>query len=417
MTEFSDLLLDAPAYGRFRRIVDKNVGFFPELRFADQGLADHRVRIFGGDRVPEIIVSERALVTSEYLGDVIFDASNTGDTERAARSLAVQYGIELFLRNRIQGLAFVAHGYEVLGVMRAPIVDVLRRLADFESADTQVSHLVRVFYPLGHEIGHFDAAQALAPAIFRGDAMIEVCEFNYPLVVEFTGDFDIEAALNRPDSPLFVSHLREEVIADWFAIASLSHLVYQSVSEPTEGRVEFPLLEFVLHALTLPVVNALQSLFLGKEFSKSLVQETALALHCRYSTAIDSIRGMLNAMFVQGANADAVQNQVDAAVDTAVTEMDELFRMVHGALLALYDLQKEFFEFGETEVVEALARILADPQKQVPLGNLMQQIVEDSKGYPLSRANRHFLEESWRSLLTFEKIVIDEDGRVISAKR
>lgn len=420
MTEFSDRLFSTPESTQFRSIIEHNIGIFPELNFADHGLSDHRVRIYGGDRLPEIIVSERALVTSEYLSDVIFSDINSVDTERVARALAVEYGVELFLRNRIQGLKFVAHGYESVGLVRMPIIDVLNRLTDLKSDETRVSRLVRVFYPIGHEIGHFDSAQSLAPAMLRGDAldaMREVGKFNYPLVVDFTGSFDFESALGNPESPLFAPHLREEVVADWFAIAALSHLVYQSVSEASQGKIEFPLLEFVSNMLTIPVVNALQSMFLGKEFSKSLIQETALAQHCRYSTSIDSIRGMLKAMFAQGSDANSVISQVDAAVDTVVTEMDKRFRVVHAALISLYELQREFFQLGETEIMDALVRILKDSQKQLHIGNLLKQIVDDSKGYPLSKTNRRFLEETWNSLLTFDNIVIDEDGRVISAQR
>ena len=403
-TSFSAALQATPEYTVFQEIVKENIGDFPNVSFSDHGLSDHRIRIFDGNRKPEIVISERAIVTSEYLGDVIFHAMNEQSVEHASRLLAVLYGIELFLRNRIQGLAFIAHGYEKLGLMRTKSSAVLSRLVDFSPQDGRVKNLTRIFYPLAHEIGHLPSSQCIAPSMLRGEEFREVIPFNYPLVDNFTGQFDFQDAQVREDSLLFISNLREEAVSDWFAMAALSFLVFRSVSTGPDKKIEFPLFDFLLSALSQSMVNGLQGMLLGSDLSVRNIQEAALAFHCRYSICIDSLRSILKTIF------PGSENVIDDEVDRAFAETDKCFMVIHEALLELFRLQERFFELDENDVTRLISDTALECQKQVTLGNLFKQILDDSRGYPIRAGNRKFLEESWKVLLTFDTVVIGEKG-------
>jgi hypothetical protein len=328
--DFGSGLQALPGFIAFRHLIRNNLGIFPDITFDRTGLSGHRVRFYQDPPAVELRYSERALARSIELADLVVQAKQKNSAAILAAGLFAMRGAEFLKKNRFAGLAFVVRAFRDIRFEAFPHSVVVAKAIESGGKPGATVSLINLLLPLAHEIGHLPEAQRFCPRDILGDKILETYRINYRQVAQFTGTFDYEAALDDPNSPLNLKIVREEVASDFFAALALSNLIAQSFKKAGN---EFPLDVLGQGLLLFPLVMALDALCFKDVAPKRFLQEITLAMHCRYSVMIDSLRGCSKAIFQSQSNFKDVAAVIDEAVDRYVEDFDALYRLTWDAFL------------------------------------------------------------------------------------
>lgn len=410
MDSLSEQTVDSiPAFGEFRKLVTENIGYFPSFHYDRNGLAGHRMRVFRTPPAADIRYSERALVRHICLADVIALAVVQNRSEPLTRGLCLLSGGELLRRNRFVGLAFIAsaiHDYNFVQLGPRPVVDAALKAAHEQGAWRSVINLL---FPLAHEIGHLPESQALCPAAIHGDAIHETYSINYNQVRKFTGEFDYQTSLLNPESPLNLTTLRQEAASDFFAVAAMTHLPMRCASL---GEA-YPLDEVVFGVLTFPLVMGVESMALRWGVGTRDLQDITLAMHCRYSLIIDSVRAAIKAQFRGRQDSAEVARLIDSVVDHHVRQFDSWHVVVWEAFRGYFRLCQRFAQYSNDDILQDLRESRVDARRSLAIAAHLEMLADDVHGYSIYAENQQELREYSHLMRTFDTIVMHGKNALI----
>ncbi|ODA28186.1 hypothetical protein [Planctopirus hydrillae] len=401
-TEPKQSIESIPAFDAFRNLLVENIGYFPTFHYDRNGLAGHRMRIFRTPPAADIRYSERALVRYICLADIITLAVSQNRAELLTSGLCLLAGGELLRHNKFAGLAFIAsafrdHNFVQLGPRQ--VIDTAIRAAHKQVAWRAV---VNLLFPLAHEIGHLPESQKLCPAAIHSDAIYETYSINFEQVRGFTGNFDYRASLLNAESPLNLPTLRQEVASDFFAVAAMTHLPTRCASSDEV----YPLDEIVAGILTFPLVMGAESMALKWGAGKLELQDITLAMHCRYSVIIDSIRASIKAQFRGRQDVAEVCRVIDSAVDHNVSQFDSWHLVVWDAFLDYFRLCQRFAQHSIDDILQMLRESRADARRSLAIASHLEMLADDVHGYSIDPDNHKELHEFSLKMKTFDTIVL-----------
>lgn len=391
------------AFDSFRKLVAENIGFFPKFHYDRNGLAGHRVRVFRTPPAADIRYSERALVRYICLADVITLAVGQNRAEPLTSGLCLLSGGELLRHNKFAGLAFIASAfrdYNFVQLGPRQVIDTALKAAHMPGAWRAVIDLL---FPLAHEIGHLPESQALCPAAIQSDAIYETYSINFEQVRGFTGDFDYRASLSDPESPLNLTTLRQEAASDFFAVATTTRLPMRCNSLDEV----YPLDEVVAGVLIFPLVMGVESMALRWGAATPELQDITLAMHCRYSIIIDSVRAAIKSQFRGRQNAAEVDRLIDSVVDHHVSQFDSWHIVVWEAFRDYLRLCQRFAQYSNDDILQVLRESRADARRSMAIASHLEMLADDVHGYSIDTDNHKELREYSRTMKTFDTIIFN----------
>jgi hypothetical protein len=402
-----------PSFATFRDLVRQDIGYFPNFSCEDVGLSGHRVRVFNDPPSAEILISEGALARYIRIGDILVGAMQRQSIDFVANCLCVETGGELLISNKLQGLALVAHGFKTLKMIRLSKKETLERAVRDSRDQSEVLPLVSLILPLAHEIGHLPQAQAFCPKDVMGNNFLETYRINYKRVLSFTGEFDYAASFSNKSSPLNLATLRQEVAADYFATSILSTLF----AKTTIGQ-QYPISKLTTGLLMFPIAMAFESLSTGRERTASEIREVTLAMQCRYSLMIDSIRASIKSFF--GKRPD--REKLFELIDTEINRIDDLlYALQEGMWMGMRRYSafaKKVASWDSAQVFAYAREATPDEERQINVANYISVLLDEIDPYPLSKGNEAYLRSYSNVLMTFDTAIIDgENVRLIRSPR
>ena len=389
-------------FDTFRDIVVENIGYFPNFHYDEGGLAGHRMRVFRNPPSADIRYSERALARYIAIADIIFTGINQHKPEPITSGLCLLSGGELLRQNKFIGFAFIATAFLDYNFVQIPprqVVDIAIKETEGQGAWHAVINLL---FPLAHEIGHLPESQNLCPAAIYSDAIYETYSTNFNQVRRFTGDFDYKSSLQNPRSPLNLTTLRQEAASDFFAVAAMTSLALKST---TPGE-QYPLSEVVAGIFTFPLVMGIEAIIQRWGLDKRAVQDITLAMHCRYSLIIDSVRGGLKFPFRGRTNAGEIERYIDSEVDQFVNKYDNFYVLLWNAFLEYLQLSHQFAKYTDNEVINLLRKAKMQPHKSAAIAKHIEMLADDVHGYPINSDNHTKLREYSQAMKTFDRIIL-----------
>ena len=391
-----------------RNIISANIGYVPNIKYDPLSLSGHRVRIFRDPSRVDVVYSERSLARYIELADIFWQAQKRDSPEVLAAGLMVTRASDDLRRDKFNGIALLARGLDTIGFKKLPDVKMISTSIAMASAesDTRVYNLAGLFLPLAHEIGHVPEAQAIGPKVIYSNEILETYRLNYARVRSFTGDFNYEASLSDTQSPLNLETLRQEIMSDYFAVNTVCALIVKvwKNGEP------FPLMEFTSSLLSFPLIMALQSICLAGPRSKREVQDITLAMHCRYSVIIDSVRGTLKSVFKSHPNRQEIFAVIDQCVDTSHDAFGPLYVMSWKAIMRFSAVLTEVAPMSADQVLSSVAKTNSDLRRRLVMADYLDVIAFEIAGYPVGSANLKELQAYGRELRTFDTAVIGRDS-------
>lgn len=387
-----------PAFESFRNVVTENIQLFPEVKLDFH--SGHRVQIFDDPgSIPRVFFSKRALARYKCNKDALNYALTDRAPEKLSIAACLLLGRQLLLTNRVVGAAFIAHAFTKVRSEYLPDEKVYEYMVRGVAEDNQ-SAITNLFLPLAHEIGHLEKSQAIAPRVIHTDAFLETYRINYKTIQPITGDFDFAASQNDRESPLYLPLLREEVVADWFAVNTV-FLVNHERSK--DGQ--FQLADVCGSVITFPLVAAFAEMCLTEWRSKHYAQQILLATQCRYSLLIDSMRAAAKRMFPR----------FHKEIDSLMVELDsfhrQAFSMIWNATVQFFALSDGIMNFSDAEVANYV-RDTTPPGQWLHVYDYLVAILDDAAGYPIFESNRSAYRCLFDGMVTFDTVVITDRGVV-----
>ncbi|MDE5446690.1 hypothetical protein GWG65_36105 [Bradyrhizobium sp. CSA207] len=393
-----------PAYETFVRLVTQNIGVMPEIKLDENGTA-HRIQIFDGpDAIPRVLFSKRALARYKCCKDVLGYVLGKKSPESLCNMACLLLGKDLLLNNRFAGAALIAHAFTKLRSKYTCDSEVFDYMLAGVREDNQAA-TINFFHPLAHEIGHLERAQALAPAPIHSDKFLDTYRINYDAIWPIVGDLDYQACQKDEQSPLYLPLLREEVISDWFAVNAVMYLVCHR----TRDR-KFEMTEAFASLVMFPLIAAFEETCLKEWRSTRFTQQVLLATQCRFSILIDSMRATGKKLFPNH-HAD-----VDESMRDMNTLYDEALRIIWQGAVQFMSLSGDLMKLTDFEVAEYI-RKETHKEQWFDLHSYLAAILDDSKGYPIFESNRAALRKAFDTMITFEALVIMDNGVVIIPKK
>jgi hypothetical protein len=396
------------AFPKFQEIIAENIGFFPDISYDRSGSHGHRVQIFDEPAGAEIWYSERALARYKELFDLTNFAHQRNSATIFSACLSIILGGDLIRTNRISGLALMSSGFHALHLEKRSFQKAAYRKIIEYSVDgahqNDVGAIINLLFPLAHEIGHLPQAQALGPKVIWGDEFHKTLKISYNQVRAFTGDFDYSDALGSPNSPLNLGTLREEATCDWFAATAMFYLILKLLPVSSE----YPISIIFGNVLQFPLVMALETVLL-RENSRRAIQEITLAMHCRYSILIDSVRSTPKFIFKDSPKRLDIDKMIDNLTDKTVEEFDNLYRLSWQGAMEFLRCSSEILKMTEAAVVEYVKKICSDARIQIAIGNHINTLLQESSYYPLSEHNQRVFQAIADQFMTFDTVIIDGD--------
>ncbi|MEO8737100.1 MAG: hypothetical protein ABI380_11225 [Edaphobacter sp.] len=374
-------LASIPQFDIFRAIIVENIGYLPEIT-VEGGAYGHRVRIFRGPPAIEVRYSEQSLARYIELSDVVTRAAGHASAPYLASCLFCTQGAELLRGNRLVGLAFIAHGFQTVLYRKLPYGEIIDTAISQASlaVEPNVFALINLFLPLAHEIGHVPEAQALCPAVVMGPAIHDTYRLNYDEVARFTGNFAYEDSLDNVTSPLHLNTLREEIAGDYFAVCTIFWLVSRVLKE---GDV-FPIYIVAMALFMFPLVMALDSVCLSAGKTDRAIQDTVLALHCRYSVIADAIL-MCVKHFFRGSK---VQAEGKNQLQEALNRMSEIYGLTWNGIKQNQNEVLPLLNLDSEDAIFAyFAEATLDSKQLLAISAYLDLIMHEVEPYSLSAHN------------------------------
>ena len=391
-----------PAFPVFRELVAHNIGYFPEFVYDRTGTAGHQLRVFRDPPSAEILYSERALVRHVLLGDVVLAALDRNRVDLLTAGLFLVAGGELLRNNRLAGLALVADAYRIANFRVLRPAEMIEHAVRDATERQSVVVTTNLFMPLAHEIGHLPESQALCPDAIRSGAIYETYRINYDMVRPFTGEFDYEPGWTRADSPLNVGVLTEEAASDFFAVAAVTTLAHRM----TPAGREYPLVQVASGVLLFPLVMGIQAFLLGHGTTRQDLQEMTLAMQCRYSLLVDSLRACIKSPFRQRRNFAEIEPVIDSSLDEVVATFDKMHLLAWEAGVRYLRLLHEVAPRSDRQILSVVAESARDGRQSLAVAQFLDALAADVHGYSISADNQASLRECSAQLRTFDTIVI-----------
>jgi hypothetical protein len=406
--QFLDTLTGLQLFPRFRELIQDNIGYFPTI-FPDPTGFSHQYRQYENPPAAEIRYSTRALARYIEIGDCLLAAKARNDPATLAASLCLVRGSEFARRNRYVGLALIASAFETIRFKKIPNDEILRTALDQSATGDNIPALINLLFPLAHEIGHLTEAQRLCPRAIHGDDIRETYRINYERVRPFTGDFNYARHLNDETSPLCLETLRDEAGSDFFAAAAITHLLARS-------GADYPLTAIATGIFQFPLTMTTEALCV-RDHGKSELQQAILAMHCRYSLLIDSLRAGTKSIF-SGSEAYAeIVGTIDVTINEVVKEFDDHYELVWNGFC---DFAKEFAavaRLDEPQIIARLKESCRDMRRRLAISDYLDTLSRESQAYPISAENLKSLKEYPDLLRTFDTIIVQDNGVILQGSR
>jgi hypothetical protein len=404
MAERQINLSEIPAYESFVELVAKNIEVLPEVKLDENGTR-HRIQIFDEpDAIPRVLFSKRALARYKCSKDVLGYALAKKSPESLCSAACLLLGKDLLLNNRFSGAALIARAFTSLRATYLPDDGVFEYMVKGVREDDQAA-TINFFHPLAHEIGHFSRSQALGPADIHGPKFLDTYRINYKQICPILGDLDYRACQNSEASPLYLPLLREEVISDWFAVNAVIYLICRR-----SQNGEFHMTEAFSNLIMFPLVAAFEETCLKEWRSTQFVQEVLLATQCRYSILIDSMRATAKNLFPRA------HSDIDQALSEIEDYYQESLRTIWDAATQFVSLSGELMKLSDVQIADYVRKTV--PSRQwFHLHAYLTAILKDSKGYPLFESNREALRKAFDSMITFESMVVTDNGVIVIPRR
>jgi hypothetical protein len=396
-------LLEMPEFSIFRELVTQNIGYFPKISIDQIGLSGHRVRIFRDPPAVDINYSERALARYIEMADMISIAKERNSLAVLRGGLFALVGGDFIRRNRFVGLAFIAKGFQEVNIKKLPHKEIISNALAKAATINGNIYLIDLLLPLAHEIGHVSEAQALCPDAIMNDGIYETYRINYEQIVGFTGEFDYSRSMADARSSLNLSILREEAAGDFFGVSAMSWLLNKRLKT---GDI-FPLVELVTGLLIFPLVMALEAISLKHLGTQREIQEVTLAMHCRYSLMIDSVRASTKYMFSKKNNFAQIEPVIDDAINDVVRDFDALYRLTWEAFISYAKDASAIVELDNVEVLNLVGNISVDVRRRLAIADYLDTLSNEVHGYPLRPDNQKKLQDFESALRTFDTIITD----------
>jgi hypothetical protein len=396
-----------PTFSIFRDLIRQNIGHFPDFSCDSVTLSGHRIRVFYDPPSAEILLSERALARYLRVADILVAALQRKNAEFIANCLCIEAGGEFLISNRFQGLALIAHGFKSVHVRRLSVRKGLESATTAAQDPNEVLPLISLLLPLAHEIGHLPQAQAFCPKAVMGEEFLETFRVNYEEVKSFTGEFDYATSLADKRSPINLATLRQEIAADYFATCALSTLFAK-----TNMGQEYPITPLTFGLLLFPIAMAFEDLSLGRGRSPRAIQEASLAMQCRQSVLIDSLRACLKSFFEQRPNRENVFEVIDATINRVHEQLYALQLWMWGGMRSYIELVNKMSSWDFAQVLAYAREATPDVRQQLGVANYISVLLNDLDAYPLSSENEESLRAYTSALMTFDSVVIDGENAV-----
>lgn len=397
-----------PAFAELRSLVIENIGFFPEFHYDSTGTAGHSIRKYADPAAVQIRYSERALLRYLRLTDIVAEAIRRRQSDLIASGLCLLRGGELLRQNRFVGLAFIANAFEGEVYRQLPRQQTLGN-AFQQATQNSVIAITSLLFPLAHEIGHLSQSQSLAPKGLYTDAILETYALNYQLIKHITGEFDYATSLSNPTSPLGLTVLREEAASDYFAVATITHLALRL----TPRGSPYPLSDILNGLLSFPMIMGLESVALCDYAQRRDLQDKVLAMHCRFSIIIDTVRAFVKSLI---ADRNGAHRYIDSVIDEVVAEADSNYDVLwDGCLQYLLKRHNQLSSCTAEGALTMIRAVCGDIRKRLALAELLSATAEDVQGYCIRGENKEHLQHYSDVLRTFESITIDGD-RIVQLK-
>jgi hypothetical protein len=398
---------EIPSFDQFRDLIIENIGYFPKFQYDKKGLSGHRMRVFRDPPAADIRYSERALVRYISLVDLILGAIERNKIEALTSGLCLLRGGELLRHNRFAGLGFIAKAFSsnIKFVQLGP-QQVVENALKASSQCGSMTAIINLLLPLAHEIGHLPESQALCPRPIHSDAFHETYSINFEMVRRITGEFDYKSSLSNPESPLNLTVLREETASDFFAVASMTYLAMRC----TPNGEEYPLIEVVSGILMFPLVMGLESIALKENASRREVQDIILAMQCRYSVMIDSVRACIKSQCRHKSNYVEIEHVIDSCINDLVAKFDKFHCSVWDAFYEYLRINEQFVSYSEAEILELVREIRAIPHKAIAMADYLEALAKDVHGYSINAENEANINGYSLSLKTFDTIILEGEN-------
>lgn len=401
---------ETPEFTLFRAIVAENIGYVPQIRFDGSSLAGHRVRIYSDPAGVDVHYSQRSLARYIELTDFFLGAKERNSTELLAAGLLVLRGSDALRQNKGQGLALMACGFQKTTTLLHGLgfkEIVKRQLTPRESGSrAEVLRLINLFLPLAHEIGHVPEAQALGPQVLQSEDISETYRINYERISLFTGEFDYASAMRDPQSFLYLPTLREEMVSDYFAVGCLCWLIARL------GRTgeHFQLDELVTGLLLFPLLMGLQAVCLGVGRSWRAIQEITLAMHCRYSIMVDTIRCLLKGLFGERDDRVAVFAMIDDSINRAHQQFVAWYDMSWRAIASFAKEAESVANMDEAAVVACTRQIKSSMERCHAMAEYLDVVSADLEGFSVNSHHANQLRTYGSYLRSYNTLIVDEEG-------
>ncbi|HXA35102.1 MAG TPA: hypothetical protein VNW26_02105 [Steroidobacteraceae bacterium] len=394
-----------PTFDTFRKLIEQNVGYFPDFSFDRVSRSGHRVRAFTDPPSADIRLSEQALARYISITDLLDGTMRRKSAEFASDCLCIVGGAEFLLGNKFQGLALVAHGFRRVLLNRMPTKEIIENVAKRSQDPDDILALISVLLPLAHEIGHLPQAQAYCPKPVMGDEFLETYRINYDRIIGFTGEFDYTTSFFDRTSPINLETLRQEVAADYFATCAISALFGETkVGQP------YPIQAMTFGLLMFPIAMAFESLCLGQGRSARSIQETTLAMQCRKSLLLDSVRGCIKSFFAERSDREELFKIIDDETGRISAEFYGLQQWVWAGMRTYSEFTNKVALWSNDEVVAYALQSTPNVQQQIEIAHYISLLLDESGVYPLLKENADSMREYSNALLTFDTIIVEQDG-------
>jgi hypothetical protein len=392
--------LALPQFETFRDIVAQNIGYFPNISYDRTGSLRHRARIYRDPPAADILYSERALARYIELADLVFSAKQRDSTRLLVGGLLATVGGDLLRRNAFVGLAFLACGFREAEYKKLPHGEIIGTACSGADRE-EIFPLINLLLPLAHEIGHLPEAQALCPPVILTDELRETYRINYEMVRRFTGHFEYVEGLTNPQSPLNLSILREEAASDYFGVCAMTWLS-RNIRKTGD---EYPLGNIAGALLTFPLVMGLEALCFKDLRSTRELQEITLAMQCRYSLIIDSLRTAVKFMFTK--NVEETHAEIDRWIDATTKYIDVLYATTWKAFLIYAKDVGALVKLTPAEVLKVVSETAENVKARLGMAEYLSTLSKEVHGYSITPENEDKLESYSYSLRTFDSIILD----------
>ena len=374
-----------PAFSIFVDIVANNIGAIPEIR-VDENDSAHRIQLFRGQNPKaRIIFSKRALVRYKAQKDVLDYALVKRSSDALTNGACLLIGKDLMLTNRFAGSAFITYAFTKVRSTYIKENAIFAHMLQGIHEDDPAA-IISFFHPLAHEIGHTSGAQDQAPSDINSDKLFDTYDINYKEVWPIIGSLDYKNAQKDKTSPLYLPVLREEAIADWFAVTAVFNILFIR-----NKNGQFNLLESLASVIMFSMVNLFGIICVNEWESTKRIQEQILAYQCRFSILIDSMRAITKTLFPKS------RSEIDVAIIEVEKLYQESFAVIWKAGVTLMQLKRRLFTLTEQGILDYI-RDTTPSSQWIYLHLFLSGILEDSKGYALTSNNKEIMQKLFDGL-------------------